>query len=151
MRAMSLGNEPRCVQLTLPGVLHAGDCAISFSLDNLKLARSTSNALRAGMNRSTCASGQVTHLRSFGLYKALYSSSMLLRFTCDFVLQLFAVTLSGVFSCRFFCRGVFTIVPLSWEALDVSSVSLLISAAQSLIYAHTRRRVMLGKGVSWRA
>lgn len=42
-------------KLTLLGVLLVdGDCALSFSLDILKLAKSTSNAFLAGMKRSTC-------------------------------------------------------------------------------------------------
>ena len=50
--------------LTLLGVLAVGEATPSFSFDILKLARSTSKAFRAGMNRSTCNPSK-THPDSF--------------------------------------------------------------------------------------
>ena len=92
---------------TLLGVLLVGDCALSFSLDILKLARSTSKAFLAGINRSTCSIEACDLDPKHFPHKIAWVPAALSR-TCDLVLQSFAVTLSGVFSCIFFCNGVFT-------------------------------------------
>ncbi len=92
---------------TLLGVLLIGDCALSFSLDILKLARSTSKAFLAGINRSTCSIEACDLNPMHFFHRNAWVPAALSR-TCDLVLQIFAVTLSGVFSCKFFCNGVFT-------------------------------------------